>query len=333
MRARLLLQEGLAEPRPAAQLMFRQALLIPLLVFAVVFVATLVYYRLGDDDSEAVTRSALAARGNGRLIVALEGNPSVRLYSVALDGSGGRFLTGDTEPTDGTVLVEAHPDWSRTTKRIVFTRYRIRGGRPAAPKIWAVDPDGSNLVQLTRGPTPDFLPAWSPDGRKIAFTREVRGPAEIFVMNADGSGVTQLTRDRATHDEHPAWSPDGGRIAYSSGTEDGQDLVVMNADGSQPTRLTDGPFVASDPAWSPDGEQIAFICDADLCLVGYEAGSRPVQLLGTAAKEFSPRWSPDGKWIAFARDPGLLMLLEVATRKLVRVPLQGNSFTLSWGPE
>ena len=152
-------------------------------------------------------------------------------------------------------------------------------------------------------------------------------------MNANGSGVTQLTRATASHEQHPAWSPDGRRIAYRSAGENDQDLFVMDADGSNPTQLTDGPFEASDPAWSPDGKQIAFMCDADLCLIGPEEDSRPAQLLGTATAEFSPRWSPDGKWIAFARDPGQLMLLEVGTKKLVRVPLQGNSFTLSWGPE
>jgi len=312
----------------------RLLLLVPVLAFAAVFAVTFAYYRLADGESGGVTSSARPpAAGNGRLIVALEGQPAVRLYSVALDGTGGRFLTAENAPAEGSILVEAHPDWSPDAERIVFTRYIVEGQEAAAPKIWAVDPDGSNLVQLTRGPRPDFLPAWSPDGTRIAFTREFRGSAEIFLMNADGSGVTQVTHDRAAHEEHPAWSPDGRRIAYRSAGEINQDLFVMNADGSQPTRLTDGPFEASDPAWSPDGKQIAFVCDADLCLVGSEEGSRPVQLVGTATAEFSPRWSPDGKWIAFARDPGLLMLLEVETKKLARVPLQGNNFTLSWGPE
>jgi Tol biopolymer transport system component len=310
----------------------RLLLLVPLLVFAAVFAATLAYYRLGGDETKAVTRPASAAAPNGRLIVALEEEPTVRLYSVAVDGSGGRFLIEEDEPADGSVLVEAHPDWSPQAERLVFTRYRIEGQEPPTAKIWAVDADGSKLVQLTHGPRPDFLPAWSPDGTQIAFTRDVRGSAEIVLMNADGSGATQLTRDRRANEQHPAWSPDGRRIAYTANTESDQNLIVMNADGSQPTRITDGPFEASDPAWSPDGKHIAFTCDSDLCLVSAEAGSRPVQLLGTAAKEFSPRWSPDGKWIAFARDPGLLMLLEVKTKRVVRIRLPGNSFSMSWGP-
>ena len=309
----------------------RALLLVPLISFAAVFAATLLYYELGDGESHAVARPASGAT-KGRVIVALEREPGVRLYMVALDGSGGRFLIEEEDPPHGTVLVEAHPDWSPEAERVVLTRYRLKDQEEPMVKIWAVDVDGSNLAQLTRGPSHDFLPAWSPDGTQIAFTRDVRGSAEIVLMNADGSGVTQLTRDRAANEQHPAWSPDGRRIAYMSNTESSQDLFVMNADGSQPTRMTEGPFEASDPAWSPDGKLIAFTCDSDLCLVGAEEGSRPVQLFGTAAKEFSPRWSPDGKWIAFARDPGHLLLLEVETKKVVRVPLPGNSFSMSWGP-
>ncbi len=171
------------------------------------------------------------------------------------------MLTPGSEPADGSILVEAHPDWAAEAGRIVFTRYTFEGRDPNPPKIWAVDPDGTNLVQLTRGPLPDFLPAWAPDGMKIAFTRELRGPAEVFVMSADGSHVSQLTKDRRTHDEHPAWSPDGRRIAYSSAGKRNRDLFAMNADGSNPTQLTHGPSEASEPSWSPDGRQIAFICD------------------------------------------------------------------------
>ena len=71
--------------------------------------------------------------------------------------------------------------------------------------------DGSGLRKLTRGPAYDGNPAWSPDGRKIAFGRA----GEIYVMNADGSGQRNLTRNPA-RDFAPAWSPDGRKIAFES---------------------------------------------------------------------------------------------------------------------
>jgi Tol biopolymer transport system component len=298
-----------------------------LLSFAGVFAATFAYYRLGEDEGAA----GASPPAEGSLIVALEETPTIRLYSVAVDGSNARLLT-DAKPAQGAELVEAHPDWSAQAQRIAFTRYETTGTPTHPPKIWTVTKDGRDLVQLTRGRQADYLPAWSPDGTKIAFTRMLRNNPEIFVMDGDGSGVTQLTGDPATHDEGPAWSPDGRRIAYSSRGAGEQNLVVVNSDGSEAVQLTDGPFEASAPAWSPDGSQLVFICDADLCLVGSEPGSRPVQLLGTRAKEFTARWSPDGRWIAFVRDPGHLMLLEVATKRTLRVPLRGDTYTFSWGP-
>ena len=311
----------------------RLLLLVPLLAFAGVFSGTFAYYKLASDDGLAAG-AATAERidAEGTLIVALERNPSVRLYSVAADGSGGHLLIDESEPADGSVLVEAHPDWSPTAKRIALTRYTVEGEDAAVPKIWTVGPDGSGLTQLTSGESPDFLPAWSPDGTQIAFTREVEGSAEIFVMNADGSGVTQLTHDQTVNDEHPAWSPDGTHLAYTAGTEEENHLYVMSSDGSRATRLTSGPFYAADPAWAPNGDTIAFICDTDLCLIGAEPGSRPTQLIGTRPKESSPRWSADGKQIAFARFPGGVFLYDLETKRTMRVPFAGETFSLSWGP-
>src|SRR5229473_3031682 len=110
---------------------------------------------------------------------------------------------------------------------------------------------------------PDFQPAWSPDGKKIAFT----SMGEVYVMNADGSNPTRLTNDPAGGSA-PAWSPDGKKIAFTSMAE----VYVMNADGSSPTRLTYSRpdwDSADQAAWSPDGSKIALTrasfgyCDPD----------------------------------------------------------------------
>jgi Tol biopolymer transport system component len=102
-------------------------------------------------------------------------------------------------------------------------------------------------------------PAWSPDGRKLAFVSDRDGrpfsvhAPEIHVVNADGSGQRNLTRNPA-HDSDPVWSPDGRKLAFVRN----HDVYVMNADGSGQQNLTRNPAHDLAPAWSPDGQRIVF---------------------------------------------------------------------------
>jgi Tol biopolymer transport system component len=129
------------------------------------------------------------------------------------------------------------------------------------------------------------------------------GDYEIFVMNKDGSGVTQLTGNDQKLDIDPAVSPDGKKIAFTSNRDDNYEIYVMNADGSDQTRLTREPTEDSEPTWSPDGTKIAFTSARDGNYEIYSMlanGALQTNLTKNAGADEGPAFSPDGKKIAFA---------------------------------
>jgi len=97
---------------------------------------------------------------------------------------------------------------------------------------------------------------------KIAFQSSRSGNFAIFVVNPDGSGLTQLTFGGANNGA-PSWSPDGSKIVFTSDRDGNFEIYSMNADDSNVTRLTNNPATDVDPAWSPDGTRIAFDSDRD----------------------------------------------------------------------
>ena len=131
---------------------------------------------------------------------------------------------------------------------------------------------------------------------------------EIFVMNVDGSGITNISNSRGD-DRDPAWSPDGNQITFTSDRDGNTEVYIMNADGSNQTRVTNSPENEHHPQFSPDGKQIVFsrtidtVAD-DLFIIDVD-GSGLIRLTNTSrVQENYPHWSPDGKKILFSRFGG-----------------------------
>jgi TolB protein len=150
-------------------------------------------------------------------------------YLVRTDGSGARKL----------LYIPTTAVWSPDGRRIAFP-VKSPGppiGSPSMTDIYVMNADGSGKRKLTHNARGNNEPAWSPDGRKIAFRSTRNGNREIYVMNADGSGKRNLTRNPA-QDSRPSWSPDGRRIAFISDRDGRLEAHVMNADGSGQRNLT-----------------------------------------------------------------------------------------------
>jgi hypothetical protein len=157
----------------------------------------------------------------------------------------GVLIRSLSDPNSYTTLQGAarQPDWSPDGALIAL----VKDG-----DMYTIHPDGTGLTNLTNTPTiSEYQPSWSPDGSKLAFGRpDPGGIPQVYVMNRDGSGQTQLTHDPSAAGS-PAWSPDGTKIAFL-GRLDGQvntsDLYTMDADGTDPLRLT-SDILELDPSW------------------------------------------------------------------------------------
>ncbi|MBI3243114.1 MAG: PD40 domain-containing protein [Chloroflexi bacterium] len=181
-----------------------------------------------------------------------------------------------------------------SNEHIVFVR---------ASDIYLFTGDRLRLERLNTNKFSNTSPAWSPDGKQIAFSaRSFDAQFDIYALKLDGSGeLTKLTISSGS-DYSPAWSPDGKYIAFVSDRDSNYEIYVMNADGSAPTRITKNTDVDDEPTWSPDSAHIAFtVGDSNRKIYIMNADGSDVSPLmqNSANDDANPDWSPDGSKIAF----------------------------------
>jgi Tol biopolymer transport system component len=225
------------------------------------------------------------------------------------------------------------------TGTIAFVRMRDDESKA---QLWVMRADGTGQRALTQGETP----AWSPDGRRIAYSGERNvGASDIFVIGFRGGGRLRLTETKYRYEEQhsPVWSPDGRKIAFQ-GYDDGVYWIsVVDADGSREHQLTPSANqVDTGPAWSPDGRTIAFtkIYPGAVYLMRPDGGGRRVlATMKGASRSWDFAWSPDGRRIAVFSDDALWVMSANGRRprRLVDSPFHdlnwGRSSDLAWSPD
>ncbi|MEO8613123.1 MAG: hypothetical protein ABI690_34845 [Chloroflexota bacterium] len=188
--------------------------------------------------------------------------------------------------------------------------------------LYTSNADGTGETSGGSGGFADAV--YSPDGKKIAFVRDVTNgdltSPELFIAPAGNlDAATQVTKIGGKKLEHPTFAPDGIQIAFVSDISGNDDLWYITEDGNNQRQLTTNPGIDKDPAWSPNGDVILYASDQANRIVVTETGSKPdpglteifsitpdgatiTQLTDAAGSSFDPTWSPTGEKIAFVSD-------------------------------
>lgn len=197
--------------------------------------------------------------GYGQIAFASDRSGVPQIY---LSDLSGEVLTTITNMPEGACM----PSWAPDGMRLVFVspckgNLGIGEAPPRGTSLYIIHADGSNLTPLTTVPGGDFEPAWSPDGKRIAFTSLRDGSMQVYVLNLADMSSTRLTNfGPGVEARQPAWSPDGKQIVFVVKRVGAYQIWMMNDVGAEARQVVrrGQQFWDYLPAWSVDGKVILF---------------------------------------------------------------------------
>ena len=254
----------------------------------------------------AVALFAPSPSGGGTAAPELAFSRAGDIWTIGADGTRARPLLRDAYA----------PAWSPDGSRLAFV-----SNRSGDEEIYVARADGTGVTRLTRLPGPDLSPAWSSNGRRIAWSHE----AEIWTMAASGAGKQRLVaKAQAWHEHHsPAWH--GAALVYSSTRASAFNTELYRVPAKRLTFTKGSDGVLGDdsmPDFSPDGRRIAFTSNRDQqgeIYVMNANGTGQKRLTRRPGDDWAPDVSPDGRRIVFMQLPGTIWAMNADGTGLKRL--------------
>lgn len=227
-----------------------------------------------------------------------------RLWDVVrgqdLGGQGFAVTTGDLRLVAHRIADYVYE--KLTGERGIFSTriaYVTKAGKRYS--LWIADADGENAQSALSSPEPIISPAWSPNGRQVAYVSfESRKPV-VYVHDV-ASGQRRLLANFRGSNSAPAWSPNGESLAVTLTRDGGSQLYSISAQGGEPRRLMQSSGIDTEPVFSSDGRTIFFVSDRGGAPQIYKvpaSGGSAERVTFTGNYNISPTVSPDGRWLAY----------------------------------
>ena len=238
---------------------------------------TLIAYLSAVTDSQLVAQPSLQDR-------------SIAVKVISADGQRDVTIADQLAPSAMDTIT-----WAPDSRHLAFAA--AAADPPLSlSHIYVAEADRPGATEIGEPGRAGFEPAWSPDGKQIAFKNPDPVDA-LWLMNAEGSNAHPLTKMSGSGFafQIAQWSPDGVRLLFLAGDDGAHDVWTMNADGTDGRNISKSPEDEWWPTWSPDGAKVAFVRDQPLgrFVVVNPDGSEPVTLSGPFVDSNPPTWSPD----------------------------------------
>jgi TolB protein len=267
--------------------------------------------------ADAAVFGSVASRPDGRFEVRF------RLFDVVKQVPlGGIAYTLTREQARATAHRVADFIYQKLTgeKCLFSTRIAYVVKRGTRFELQIADADGVGAETALASFEPILSPAWSPDGRRLAYvSMEAKKP--VVYVHSLLDGKRYVAANFRGSNSAPAWSPDGSRLAVTLSREGGSQIFLMNADGSSLRRITSSSAIDTEPRFSPDGQWLYFTSDRGGSPQVYRmpaSGGEPQRITFDGSYNVTPRLSPDGKTLAYITRNGSkfqVAMLDLANRQ------------------